>query len=278
MSKYVKPQERHILTAKVLASKQISPNFVRVTVGGEGLAQFAPMGFDQWFRFFFAREGQDELRLPTKASNLWYAQFLLMSKDSRPGVRNYTVRSFRAAGEGQFGDTAEIDIDFVTHGDAAHGDLGIASAWASSVEAGNEVALLDEGLIYNPVDNVDWHLLAGDESALPAIVGILNSAPKDARIEAFIEIAHADDAQEIAGPDGANVHWIVRKDAHGRPGVEVVEAVKKATLPDGPCYAFLAGERELATGLRRHLVNERHVPKANVTFTGYWRLGKAAPG
>lgn len=33
-AKYVKPEERRILTAEVPASKRISQNFVRATLGG----------------------------------------------------------------------------------------------------------------------------------------------------------------------------------------------------------------------------------------------------
>ncbi|MFE3799810.1 siderophore-interacting protein, partial [Nocardia tengchongensis] len=68
-TKHVKPEHREILTAEVLASKRISPHFVRVTLGGPGLAGFTAMGFDQWFRLFMpGRDG--ELRLPTSATNL----------------------------------------------------------------------------------------------------------------------------------------------------------------------------------------------------------------
>lgn len=269
-SKFVKPADRHILEANVVASKQISPNFVRVTIGGAGLAQFAPMGGDQWFRLFLPQDGQSELRLPTQANNLWYAQYLLMSKDTRPVVRNYTVRDFRAAGAGLYGDTAEIDIDFVSHGDG-----GPASAWAAKAAPGDRVAFLDEGLIYNPTDDNEWQLLVGDESALPAIMGILRTAPADLTAEVFIEIPHADDAQTVATPAGVNIHWVVRTDAHTHPGLLALAAVQDATLPDGPSYTYIAGERELVTSLRRHLVNDRKIPKSDVTFTGYWRFGKA---
>ncbi|MBJ8347923.1 siderophore-interacting protein [Antrihabitans sp. YC2-6] len=271
MSKYVKPAERQILSAVVVASKQVSPSFVRLTLGGEGLDNFTPMGYDQWFRMFFPKKDQSELRLPTKASNLWYAQYLLMSKDSRPGVRNYTVRDFRSAGKGEFGDTPELDIDF-----AVHGDIGIIYPWITAVSPGDEVALLDEGITYAAPDDAEWTLLVGEESALPAIIGILNSAPRDLRAEVFIEIPDADDKQTFDAPEGANIHWVVRTDHDAKPGALVAETVRTATLPDGQCYAFIAGESELAKGMRRFLVNDKHVPKSHVNFTGYWKQGRAA--
>ena len=270
-SKYVKPAEPHILHAQVAASKQVSPNFIRVTVGGDDLNRFVPMGYDQWFRMFIKRPGQTELRLPTQTSKLWYAQYLMMGKDTRPTVRNYTVREFRPAGSGLFGPGPEMDIDFV-----AHGDSSPASAFATHAAPGEELAMLDEGLIYNPPPEAPWQLLVGDESALPAIVGVLRSAPRDLKGHAFIEIPHADDAQEVDAPHGVDVHWLTRPDPHGVPGQFALQTVTAATLPDEPGYAFVVGEQQLATGLRRHLVNERKWPKENVSFTGFWRVGKAA--
>ncbi|WP_068277859.1 siderophore-interacting protein [Aldersonia kunmingensis] len=268
-SKYVKPEEPTLLRAHVLASKQVSPNFVRVTVGGEELSSFTAMGFDQWFRLFVKKPGQAELRLPTQTSLLWYAQYLMMGAE-KPLCRNFTVREYRSAEAALHGAGPEIDIDFVSHGDASP-----ASAWANSVSPGDELGMLDEGLIYNPEPAADWQLFVGDESALPAILGILRSADRGLRGEAFIEIPHADDAQEVDAPEGVNLHWLVRTDSHARAGKLALDAVTAATLPTGRGYAFLAGEKDLATGLRRLLVNERGFAKEDISFTGFWRFGKA---
>ncbi|MEC3919545.1 siderophore-interacting protein [Nocardia sp. CDC160] len=269
-TKHVKPEHREILTAEVLASKRISPNFVRVTVGGQGLAGFTAMGFDQWFRLFMpGRDGN--LKLPTSASNLgWFAQYLMMGKEHRPLTRNYTVRDYRAAGFGEFGSTAEIDIDFV-----AHGDDSPASAWANNATPGNRVGLLDEGIMYQAPDHCDWHLLVGDESALPGIAGVLRSLPRESAGAAFIEIPHAEDAQELGEPAGMQVNWLVREDAHAEVGTLAAAAVAKADIPGKGVYAFVAGEQKLAAGVRRHLAQEREIPKTDITFTGYWRVGKS---
>ncbi|MFF0815825.1 siderophore-interacting protein [Rhodococcus sp. NPDC003318] len=273
-SKYVKPEHREFLHARVLGSKQISPHFVRVTIGGQDLNSYTPLGFDQWFRLFLREPGQSELRLPTTTSKLWYAQYLAMSKASRPVIRNYTVRSYRPATDARYGDTPEIDIDFVCHGSGD--DAGPASTWAQSATPGEEVALLDEGLIHNPAPEARRLLLAGDESALPAIAGILRSSPDDACGEVFLEIPQSDDAQELRVPDGMTVHWLPRADPHDRPGTLALEAVRSAKLADLPDYAFVAGEQALAAGVRRNLVNDRGMPKPEVAFTGFWRFGHAA--
>lgn len=269
-TKYIKPEHRDMLSPEVLASKRISPNFVRVTLGGQGLAGFTAMGYDQWFRLFMPGKN-GELKLPTSTSSLgWYAQYLMMSKDTRPLVRNYTVRNFRAAGSGEFGSTSEIDIDFAIHGDSP------AAEWAESVTPGSKVGLLDEGTTYQPPEHCDWTLLVGDESALPAFAGILQSAPRECKGAAYIEIAHADDAQELGEPEGFTVHWVPRTDPHGEVGTDAMNALRAADLPGAGVYAFAAGEQKLASGVRRYLSQEREIPKGDITFTGYWRVGKAA--
>ncbi|MCX0270718.1 siderophore-interacting protein [Nocardia zapadnayensis] len=270
--KYVKPEQRRICTAETLAAERIGDSFIRVTVGGTDLADFAPMGYDQWLRLFLPRDRNTGLRLPTAAENtLWYAQCLAMSSASRPLIRNYTVRGFRPAGAGFFGEHAEIDVDFV-----AHGDSGPASAWAGRVRPGMPVGLLDEGIMYQAPAHTGWSLLVGDESALPAIAGVLRSAPRDLCGAAYIEVPHHTDIQDLGEPAGVRVHWLPRADSRVRIGAPTTEAVREADLPHGPGYAFVAGEQQLVSGVRRHLVRDRGMDKSDITFSGFWRLGKAA--
>ncbi|TNC18823.1 siderophore-interacting protein [Amycolatopsis alkalitolerans] len=41
-----------------------------------------------------------------------------------------------------------------------------------------------------------------------------------------------------------------------------------ADFPTGQAFAWLGGE---AYEVRRHLVDERRIPKRAIDFTGYWR-------
>jgi NADPH-dependent ferric siderophore reductase len=270
-----KPENPQLILAEVTRTERVSPNVVRVTFGGEAIGRFRPMGFDQWFRLFLPREGQEVLRLPTRSSSLWYAQFLTMPKHRRPYVRNYTVRAYRPAG----GDLEhpELDVDFVVHGDGS----GPASEWAVTARPGTTAGILDEGTSYAADADVDWHLIAADETGLPAAVGVLAGLPRDAVGHAYIEVPDAADVQPVDAPAGVAVHWLPRSDAHGVPGVlarETVQAeVTAASLPGGRGYAHLVGESALVTGLRRHLV-AAGMAKSDITFIGYWRVGRAAVG
>lgn len=297
--KQTKPKDPHVILAEVVRTERVTPTMMRVTFGGESLRLFEPLGHDQWFRLFLPRAGQQALRLPTRSSALWYAQFLRMPKDQRPYVRNYTVRAFRPAGASSAGASSagaalahpELDVDFVLHGSGS----GPASDWAASAAPGDTAGILDQGIAYTPAHEPAWHLIAVDETGLPAAAGILASLPRDARGHAFVELPTAADAQQLDAPAGVEVHWLPRAadadatpasadaDAgagasHARvPGRLVLEAASALTLPEGRGYAYLAGESALATGLRRHLVAQG-MAKSDISFVGYWRVGHAAAG
>ena len=254
-----------MVRARVVRTEQTTDNFVTVTVGGEELAGFEFMGLDQCTRILFARPGQDRLHLPhASADDGWVAEFRAMPEDRRPHVRNYTARRFDA-------EALEMDIEFV-----AHGDEGPASAWALGARPGDELGLLAEGIYYLPPEDADWHLLVGDESALPALLSILEQAPADLRGLAFLEVPSSADIREVTAPAGVEVRWLPRDEAHTTPGKLALEAVSGADLPEGRPYCFVAGENGLPTGLRRFLVRDRGVAKEDVTFIGYWRAGTEA--
>lgn len=252
-----------LIHAIVTRSERVSPHFVRLTLGGEDLRRFTWLGFDQWVRL--AVPVADDTRfdnLPDTFGIGGYLKYKTLPGRTRPVIRSYTLRAYRP-------DPVEIDIDFVVHGTD-----GVAGPWAQSVEPGAEVAFIDQGCGWKPVP-ADWTLLAADESGLPALVGILRDMPRDAVGQAFVEVPDAADAQDVEAPAGIEVHWLTRA-AGDKPGAAVLDAVRDLPFEGEPPYAFAVGERELATGVRRLLVNERGVPKQNVTFSGYWRIGKAA--
>jgi NADPH-dependent ferric siderophore reductase len=275
-----KAVDPHVVMAEVVNTKRITPNMMRVTLGGDELAQFTPAGYDQWFRLFLPRAGQDMLRLPTRTSGLWYAEYLTTPKARRPWVRNYTVRAARP-------DLNEIDVDFVLHAGDDPADTeartsGPGAGFAEAADRGMRVGVLDQGIAYDTRHAHDWTLLVADESGLPAVAGICESLPGDARGIAVVEVPTAADKQEFRTPSGVELRWVVRGDdePHAVPGQAALAELCGLDLAGlgTDVYAFTIGESSLATGARRHLVGECGVPKAHVDFVGYWRHGRPSPG
>lgn len=266
------PSEREFIAAHVVRSERLSEHFVRVTLGG--LAGLEPRGADHWCRLFFSREGQDVLALPSSTTELgWYLQYLATPRARRPWVRAYTLRDVRP-------ELGEADIDFVIHVDD-DGHMGPAARFALGAEPGVRVGFLDQGIGFTPDHPHDWTLLVGDETALPAVAGICRSLPEDAVGVAIIEVPTADDRQEFPAPDGMEIRWVVRSesaDAGAKPGELALQSLMATALPDGVVHAHTIGESALATGARRHLVQERGFSKRHVDFVGYWRHGRPATG
>lgn len=146
---------------------------MRITLGE--LSGWRHLGFDQWFRLALPVSDETRFdRLSDRFDMRGYLRYLALPKASRPVIRNYTVREYR---------DGELDIDFVVHGAE-----GVAGPWAASLPVGDPVALIDQGCGYRPVEGASRVILAGDESALPAVLGILRDLPEDSVGTAIVEV------------------------------------------------------------------------------------------
>ncbi|QXT62686.1 siderophore-interacting protein [Tessaracoccus palaemonis] len=248
-----------LLVCDVVGASQLSPNFVRLTFGGDALRQWRHVGYDQWFRLAVpTSEGTRFDNLSGRYGMGGYLRYLTTPKATRPEIRNYTVRNWRP-------EQAELDVDFLTHGDE-----GVAGSWAAGLPVGDTVGLIDQGHGFRPERGTDDVLLVGDATAMPAILGILRDLPESARGTAIIEVQDEDDHQEAERPAGVGLRWIEGRPGN-RPGMAALRALQDLTPPSHRVNAFVAGESQLATGGRRHLVGEWGIPKDRVTFCGYWR-------
>ncbi|MEU3001484.1 siderophore-interacting protein [Streptomyces sp. NPDC006995] len=242
--------------AQVVRTEQITPHMVRVVLGGEGLADFSLAGFtDHYIKLCFAPEGADYAHpFDMAAVRESYPRELW------PTTRTYTVRSWDPVAR-------EMAVDFVVHGDE-----GLAGPWAQRARPGDQVTFLGPGGGYGPDASADWHLLAGDESALPAIAAALEQMAAGALVHAFVEVPDASEEQKIVTPDGVAVTWLHRGD---RPvGELLTAAVKELDFPEGEVQAFVHGEAGFVKEIRRHLRVERQIPLSQLSISGYWRLGQ----
>ncbi|MEV6250842.1 siderophore-interacting protein [Streptomyces sp. NPDC051742] len=243
--------------ARVVRTERITPHMVRIVLGGPGLDAFEVGAYtDHYVKLLFAPEGvaypepfdMDRIR----------EEF---PRDQWPTTRTYTVRAWDPVHR-------ELTVDFVVHGDE-----GLAGPWAARATEGETVRFLGPGGGYTPDPAADWHLLAGDESALPAIAVALEALPAGAKVHAFVEIPDAGEEQKFATADGVDVTWLHRGD---RPtGEALVEAVRALEFPEGDVHAFVHGEAGFVKDLRRHLRLDRGVPRERLSISGYWRQGKS---
>jgi NADPH-dependent ferric siderophore reductase len=216
----------------------------------------------------FVRDGIDVASLPQP---LTLDSFNELPVEKRPTVRTYTVRSVDI-------DRRELAIDFVVHG-----ERGVAGPWALAATPGQPAYLMGPSGAYAPDPAADWHLLAGDEAALPAISVALEALPDDAIGKVFIEVAGPEDEIPLKAPSGVGVNWIYRGGRsdlvpEDRAGdhAPLIAAVKETNWLPGQVQVFIHGEAQTVMhNLRPYIRKDRGVDaKWAASISGYWRRGR----
>jgi len=238
---------------------RITPKMARVVFGGDELSGFVSAAHDDHVKLFFPRLGQDKPALPTQTPNgPVYAEGV-----TPPAARDYTPRRYDPA-------AGTLAIDFVLHGD------GPATSWAAQARPGDFLGVGGPRGSFIVPDDFDWYLLAGDESALPAIGRRLEELPATARAFVVAEVADAGEEQRFTSRAQVETHWLRRNGA--APGSQPLlqKAIAELKLPSGEGYAWVAAEAATAKALRRHLVDERGLRKDRVKAAAYWKQGAVA--
>ena len=303
--------------ASVSRVQQLCPTFRRITLAGPELRGFGHSGADQRVKLVLpsdASRPHDSLAPLVSRGEDWYQHWRELPEVARPVMRTYTVRAARP----QLG---EVDVDVVMHGAGHGGAAGPASRWAASARPGDPLVLVGPdrpgsgrawGCEWAPPAQARTLLLAGDETAVPAICSVLEQLAPGTRTLALLEVPHEADVLPVATSAGAEVRWLPRqrggqRHAHGRLLAEAVRSAVGGLVPGAPVpsgspalddvdvdasvlwdvpaapepagaaglYAWLAGEAGMVKELRRHLVRDVGVPRASVAFMGYWRAGRA---
>ncbi|MFH8572234.1 siderophore-interacting protein [Streptomyces sp. NPDC017993] len=258
----------------VVRTRRLGPSMVRITFGGERLAELASGGRDQRFKLFLPQPHQDR-PVFEDTSDGWYTTWRAQDPAERAVMRSYTIREQRH-------EPREFDVDFALHGadSATHSaTAGPAGRWAARARPGDLLTVLapavedNGGVDFRPPTGTDWILLTGDETALPAIAGILSWLSPGTHAKVWIEVAHEDDRQSLPTFADADITWLVRDEATAASRQPVLDALRAAELPEGTPYAWIAGEAGTVKAVRRHLVRERGIDRRAVKFTGYWRRG-----
>ena len=251
---------RHPLKVRlveVLRTRQISPHFIGITLGGESLHDFVSASFDDHVKLMLPPAPGAPLVLPVQGPD----GPVMPPGMARPVMRDYTPRRFDAA-------ACELDIEFALHG------VGPAADWAVQAAPGQPVGLGGpRGSFVVPVD-YDWHLLIGDETALPAIARRLEELPAEARVIALVETSDPADRRELFTRAHLQMTWLPKPAAGASNGLAA--ATERLALPAGEGYAWAAGEASAIAAVRRVLTGPLGLDKDHVRAAAYWKHGAVA--
>lgn len=235
--------------------EQLTPHLVRVVFGGPGLAEFVPSAFtDAYVNAHFPPPGAP-YGVPFDD-----AEVRVLPAGQRPAPRRYTVRRWAE-------DERLLSIDFVVHG-----DTGVAGPWARRARPGDRLQMRGPAGAYRPDPVADWHLLVGDESALPAVAAALEQVPAGRPVLAVLEVDAPGDEVDLVSPGDLETTFVYRSATPGRDGV-LAAAVEKLNFPAGTVHAFVHGEAVATRAIRTHLLAERGVDRATLSVSPYWRRG-----
>jgi len=244
---------------RVIDTQQLSPHMKRVRFAGTNLHSFAT-------------SEHLHIGLLIPPADAARQDWLIMRADGKarlrdpacpPINRKYTIRSIDAP-------AGQIAIDFVLHADGGPG-----GQWADTAQIGDVVGMLGPG--GRGLVAADWYLLAGDETALPAIGRMLESMPDDAVGQVIVEIADEAEQQALRVPPGMAVQWLHRHGAPAGTTTQLLQAVQALSLPQGNVrpFAWVGAEFTAAQAIRHYLCREAGIAKSDQLVVAYWRLGKA---
>jgi NADPH-dependent ferric siderophore reductase len=254
MDRPVAERVRHELKfrlAEVVRTERITPRMARITFTDPSFAEFPSLAYDDHVKIFVPPKGSEPV-LPVRGPNgvEWPAGA------PKPEGRDYTPRSFDR-------DKREVVIDFVLH------EGGVAAEWAASAKPGDRLGIGGPRASFVVRDDLDFYLLIGDETALPAIGRRIEELPAETKVIAIVEIAEPGERQSVTTKADLSLTWVDRS-----KGDSLLEAAKSTTLPHGRGYVFIAGEASVSTALREHFVALGHDPEY-IKAAGYWRRGEA---
>jgi NADPH-dependent ferric siderophore reductase len=232
----------------------VGPALIRITLQGDDLVDFESSSFDDHVKVFFPHSPDDKLPLPSVGDD-----GKSIFPEPRPISRDFTPRRFDRAAR-------ELDLEFALH------EVGPATAWARQARVGQTLGIGGpRGSMIIPT-GFDWHLLIGDETALPAIARRLEELPPDARIAVLIEAADPSARIEFDTTGDRYIAWCYRSESTQQEGA-LLAALRKFHIPPGTGFVWAAGEAAQIRAVRDHLCNERCIDKVRIRAASYWRRG-----
>ena len=248
--------------ATVTEVTAVTPYLTRVTLGGDDLAGFRWPGPASHLKLFLPEPGQRDVEIPPADAEGF---MISVPGRPRPTTRTFTPRRWDEARN-------QLELEFVLHG---HGP---ASQWALQAKPGDLVAVSQPRRTYEPRPDTRRLLVAGDESALPAIETLLEAISPDVKAEILIELEDTD--HQVTLPDRANTstRWLTRS-LGSMPGGALIGAIQ-AWTPDaenaeGPGQVWAACEALAVRDIRAHLLGPLGFDRDHVLTRGYWRAGEA---
>lgn len=239
---------------EVVNVSELSPSMRRITLSGEDLKGFHSGAFDDHVKLFVPDQVGEKPVMPTLGE-----KGLVFPEDkAKPAMRDYTPRRYDPVKN-------ELEVDFVLDHE------GPATDWANQAKPGHYLGVAGPRGSFVVPTAFDWHLLIGDETAIPAIGRRLEELP--ATTKAIVVIKTLKDSSRIALTSQCPVeeYW-VSEESQTPTEIGILEgAVRQLRLPEGEGFVWAGGEYNDIKAVRQYIVDELGIDKSRVRASSYWR-------
>jgi NADPH-dependent ferric siderophore reductase len=232
------PTRRRRLT--VVRSTYLTPKMLRIELESADLQDFASAGADDHIKLFVPD--------PSTPQGI--------------SARDYTPRAFDVV-------KGTLSVDFAIH------DSGPATLWALGAQPGDTLEIGGPRGSTVVMDDFDWYLLLGDETALPAIGRRLSELRDGVPATVIVVADGPEEVQSFTSRAAVTPIWTYRHGTADDDATLLRDALRQWRKPDGDGYVWIAAEARVARLLREHMLEERGHPKGWIRAAGYWVRGSA---
>ncbi|MGR5063067.1 siderophore-interacting protein [Photobacterium sp. DNB22_13_2] len=245
----------------VVGKQFVTPNMIRLTLGGEGSHHFSQDSVGQYVKFLFTANGSTDIgQVP---------------EGKRPMMRTFTVSGYQAGTRDEAG---TITIDVAKHDLAeVDGDMtpevgGYASRWALKAQAGDTISLVGPRPIQAMPVEADRFLLVADMTAQTALQGKLVLLPESAKGHVVLDVPTKDDVQPLVLPEG--IELVVNISAESA----LSDRVKAIDLDTSGLAVWCACEFSEMRAIRSYITSDKDVDRKMCYFSSYWKEGVTEDG
>lgn len=260
--KWSEPEKRtqisNLHEVSVTRTEQITPHMIRVVLKCADITPFT--GGNMHVRILVPPKG----RAPVWPGLREDGRVAWPKGDDSLVVRVYTIRYVDVAAR-------ELWLDFLQHPQSALPTPG--ADFARDAKFGDTLAIVGPG--GGSVPDHTNILLAGDESALPAIARILAEVPHDAVVEAVIEVDNRAERQELPSHAKTKITWLFRDEYTEAEQTSLANlTIRKISECHEQPYVWFAAERSSVKIVKAYLKATNH-DKKNKYVAWYWEKDKA---
>lgn len=237
--------------ATVAGARNVTPHMRRVTFACPNVHDFQQGGLH--VRLLLPQNGEAPV-WPTVGDD----GRIQWPDEKNTAVRIYTIRNVDP-------ERGEVDIDFVLH----EGETMPGATFGATAAAGDLIGIMGPGGGWMP-EATDL-ILAGDETALPAMLRIAEAAPAGTKVRFFGEVDSASEEQPIASAADIQTVWLHRNGAAAGTMGSLQRLIRSlAPQCAAPTFIWVGCEKAEAVAIREYLKDELQYDRQCMRVGSYW--------